>query len=238
LQALKRGWLRRSILVACACSLLILPGPRAFAQTESFSATVLPSVAASALANSAVLGPTMNKVDSVVVATFDSLPEGTSTKILTDGGITFSGLDRRLPDYVGFAPFVIEQVDDGRLLEADGFTPPNVLTFGGYAPGPGFGLGRVGEFRISTPNRGAWARLELWDAGDVPGNVVTLEAIRRGSVVATDAVSLLGGVDQVHHYTLSVSGRSFDELRVVGSGETDSGVFFGAIDSVRIGRHR
>jgi hypothetical protein len=173
----------------------------------------------------------------VAIATFDSLPEGTAGTVLTDGGITFLGLDQRIPDSPGEGVFVIEQADASHLGGPDGFTPPNVLSFGGVAPGPDVGFGRVGEFRISAPKRGKSASLELWYFGSVPGNVVTLEAIRRGVVVATDAVTLLGG-NVVHHYTLAVSGKPFSELRVVGSGETDNGVFFGLFDSVRIGRVR
>jgi len=177
--------------------------------------------------------PASDKVNTAV-ATFDSLPEGPSTTILTDGGITFFGLDNRLPGSPTPLRFTIEGVGDGSLVDQDGFTPPNVLGFGGYGPGSGLALSRVGEFRILPPQRAKSAQLELWQSGGPGGNVVTLEAIRRGSVVATDSVTLLGDV-LVHHHTLSVSGRTFDELRVVGSGETDNGVFFAVIDSVRIG---
>jgi hypothetical protein len=170
----------------------------------------------------------------VAVATFDSLPEGTVAPVLTDGGITFFGLDQRIPEFTGSYVFVVEQADVSQLGPV-GFTPPNVLNWGGIVPGPGVAFGRVGEFRISPPNGGNWASLELWELNSPAGNVVTLEAIRRGVVVATDAVTLSGGT-VVRHFTLTVSGKRFDELRVVGSGDTDMGVFFGLIDSVRIGR--
>jgi hypothetical protein len=172
----------------------------------------------------------------VAVATFDALPEGTVAPVLTDGGITFFGLDQRIPEFTGTYVFVVDQADVSQL-GPDGFTPPNVLSWGGFVPGPGASFGRVGEFRISPPNGGNWASLELWVHDELAGNVVTLEAIRRGVVVATDAVTLSGG-DVVRHFTLTVSGKRFDELRVVGSGDADMGVFFGVIDSVRIGRGR
>ena len=40
MQAQKRSWLRRSILVACTLTLLILPGSSAFGQAESFTQVV------------------------------------------------------------------------------------------------------------------------------------------------------------------------------------------------------
>jgi hypothetical protein len=167
----------------------------------------------------------------VFTATFDALPEGAVGATLTDGGITFYGLDHRDPDPPGNETFFIEWAEG--LSEFPSFSPPNALSPGAMSLGPTFGAGRTGEFRMSIGRKARAAQLELFDLGVTPGNTATLEAIRHGRVVATDSVTLPGGGELTHH-TLSISGRRFDELRLVGSGEVDSGVLFALFDNVRI----
>jgi hypothetical protein len=197
---------------------------------SAIAVAVMGVLAVPALAGSEVAEASTGKADRVLTATFDSLEEGLTNTSLTDGGITFFGLDQRLPDSAA-GSFTIDRAD-GTLFGLQEFTPPNALGFGGFVPGPDAAFGRVGEFRISPKRSARQAQLELFDAGVTAGNLVTLEALRHGEIVATDSVTLLGG--GIQHYTLSIVGPKFDELRIVGSGDIDNGVFFGLVDSVTV----
>jgi len=189
------------------------------------------------VAPAALVIPSPAHAGAALRATFDSRNEGAGGTSFTDGGIRFFGLNQRIPDSPGEGAFAVERAD-GTLSGFEGFTPPNTLGFGGFVPGPTVGFGRVGEFKMSSREGGTEARLQLFEAGTVPGNVVTLRAIRHGRVLAAVSVTLLGnGLFELHHYTLSLRGvhERFDELRLSGSGNTDRGVFFALIDSVSIG---
>jgi uncharacterized repeat protein (TIGR01451 family) len=96
-------------------------------------------------------------------ATFDAFDEGAGGTSFSDGGITFFGLDQRIPDPPGLGRFVVDRADQ-TLSGFDGFTPPNVLSFGGFVRGPAAAFGRSGEFRISTRGGGKEAGLELFES--------------------------------------------------------------------------
>lgn len=165
------------------------------------------------------------------IATFDSVDEGTTDARFTDGGITFYGQDRRITgEDVGV--FTVDRADN-TLIGMPGFTSPNVLGFGGFSDGPGLSFGRTGEFRFSTGDKAKYAQVELY-VTQLSGTTVTLEALLHGKLVGTDSVTIVG--TNVQHYTLKVTGKTFDELRLVGSGSVDLGVFFGAIDTVMISK--
>lgn len=166
------------------------------------------------------------------LATFDSFAEGPYGTELTDGGITFFGLDIRLPGLPPPSPWVIEQAD-ATLGGMPGFTPRNALACCGFAPGPSAGFGRIGELRFTTGQTETDVSLELYALAP-PGTVVTLEAIRNGVVVATDSVTLSRNVPPVEHHQLAIAGVAFDQLRLSGSNNPDRGVFFALIDTVRI----
>jgi MYXO-CTERM domain-containing protein len=166
---------------------------------------------------------------TTLLATFDTLPEGDAGSVITDGGITFSHLDRRLtgPPQTNFT---IEATDT--TLFGPTFTPPNYLNTGGYVGGPGFSFGRFGSARITFGSvRGYNASMDIFSFLGDP-NSLTLEAWLGGSPVASSSVTFAGS--GIGRRGLTINRVAFDELRLVASGPQDSGVVFIGIDNVRV----
>jgi len=162
---------------------------------------------------------------------FDTLAEGTVGSVLTDGGITFSDLDQRIPGPHGPYTFSIESTDGAQFGPL--FSPPNYLKAGGYAPGSGFSLGRFGSARITfEEGSAASVSIAIYSGFDAT-NVLTLNALRQGSVVGSATIGFSQIVDWQTN-TLSISGVVFDELRLVGSGQQNDGTVFIGIDNVAI----
>lgn len=161
------------------------------------------------------------------VATFDGLAEGTTSFDFTDGGIRFFNLDCRMGEA---RPFVIES---GSLTDP-GFSSTNVLDFCGYAPGPGYSVGRCGQFDMTTDSPATSGSLDLFVASLNAGNSIYLEALWGGQAVASTVITIPSFPEFCRHYTLSVSGVTFDTLRLRGEGPHESGIFLGAVDNVTI----
>ncbi|BBD68887.1 hypothetical protein NIES4072_37850 [Nostoc commune NIES-4072] len=167
---------------------------------------------------------------TAALATFDSFTEGFVTPVLTDGGITFSDLDQRLSGETSV--FVIER--DNESLKSP-FSPPNVLTFGGYVPGPGVGFGRFGSATISTGELASVASLDIFNLQfPATDNILTLEAYLDGTLVGTNSVNFKTDDTGILYRQLSLSDVTFDKLRLVASGSEEEGVLFIDIDNVRI----
>lgn len=164
-----------------------------------------------------------------LTATFDSFSEGDSFFSFTDGGITFSNLDERLP---GPTPghFSIESTTNSLLGPT--FSPPNYLTTEGFTPGPGASFGRFGSTLITPNISGTAASLDIFGFGGSP-NTLTLEALLNGSIVASDSISF-GSVHTVMSWNLTVSNTLFDRLNLVATGPKDDGVVFIGIDNLSI----
>ncbi len=166
---------------------------------------------------------------TTLLATFDSLPEGNAGSTITDGGITFFDLDRRLagPPQTNFT---IEATDT--TLFGPTFSPPNYLTTGGYVGGPSFSFGRFGSARITFGSvRGYNASVDIFSFLGDP-NTLTLQALLGGTPVGSSSVTFSGS--GVGSRTLTINRVAFDELRLVASGPQDSGVVFIGIDNARI----
>ncbi len=170
---------------------------------------------------------------SSLIANFDSLAEGAQSPIFTDGGITFSDLDIRLPGEVGPYSFIIESTTTAVFGPL--FSPPNYLKAGlSFAPGldEGFSLGRFGSMRITFEQPAVGASLNVLSGFDAT-NVLTLNALWQGSIVGSTTIGFSSIVD-FQANTLSLSGVLFDELRLVASGPQQSGTVFIGVDNVRI----
>ncbi|MCC5663962.1 PEP-CTERM sorting domain-containing protein [Nostoc sp. CHAB 5784] len=167
---------------------------------------------------------------TAALATFDSFTEGFDTPVLTDGGITFSDLDQRIS---GSTPtFIIERADESLRSP---FSPPNVLGFGGYAPGPGASFGRFGSLAISTGELASVASLDIFNLQfPATENILTLEAYLDGTLVGSNSVNFKTDDTGILYRQLSISDVTFDKLRLVASGSEDEGVLFIDIDNVRI----
>jgi hypothetical protein len=166
------------------------------------------------------------------LANFDSLPEGLTATTFTDGGITFSNLDRRIPGEPVPFPFAIDTIQDGSF---DGlpYSPPNVLGFGGFSEGPGVYFFGFGSFEMSTGGLAGSVSLDLFDSGSRPRNVIRMEALLDGQTVGSTEVDIPRDL-YFHHFTLSLSGVTFNRLRVI-AGPQDNSVIVAVIDNVQIG---
>jgi hypothetical protein len=164
------------------------------------------------------------------LATFDSLPEGEISASFTDGGIHFFGMDIHDPGQIGIGTFFVDWAEEG-LSGMEGFSPPNVMGTAS-ALGPEVGFGRIGEFRMSVGHRARRASVGFFDSGITPNNIVTLEAIRRGRVVARDSVAVSSS--PLAHHVLRVSRSRFDQLRLTVTGDLENGVVFAAFDNILI----
>jgi hypothetical protein len=166
------------------------------------------------------------------IANFDSFAEGFAAQVITDGGIQFTGLDRRIDGDPVPATLVIEDASQD-LFGRPGFTPRNTLGFGGYSPGPGTGFSRFGSLDIIPATAANTASLHLFEFGsNSPGVMINLVATLNGEVVNSVAVPALQPFG-LHHYELSLAGPEFDALRLsVGPSNTD--VIFAVLDTVEI----
>ena len=161
------------------------------------------------------------------IATFDAFAEGDIGPSFNDAGITFFNLDdRATPGYVNFS---IERADG--TVSSSGFSPPNMLGFGSWVPGPGAAFSQCGSFMFTTGTVQTHASIDVFEWLSPPGNLISLEALRQG-VVVSSASAVIPGNFQINHWTLSVSGTPFDTLRVIGSGAADRGIFIGLVDNV------
>ncbi len=167
---------------------------------------------------------------SAQTANFDSFTEGFNARSITDNGITFSNLDNRLDPPPG--SLAIERAE-GTLSGQSGFTPNNCLGFGGYSPGPGAAFGRCGSFDITWDGTDrSNASLWVYEFFADNGNKVALEAYDNGVLVASDAFTTVGGGLETHE--LTITGVTFNSLRIYASGAANQGCMFGLVDSVTI----
>ena len=165
-----------------------------------------------------------------LTANFDDLGEGSEGSSFSDGGITFSDIDERIPDTPG-GTFDIEAT----TATLPGFSAPNYLTFEGYVPGlnNGYGFGRFGSADIGFSGTATSASMDIFGFGKSSTNTLTLEALLAGTVVDTDTVTFQGSLSTVLYRPLAVSG-TFDSLQLVSAGTYELGTSFFGMDNVRI----
>jgi hypothetical protein len=168
----------------------------------------------------------------VLTANFDSMAEGVAGTTFTDGGITFSNLDRRFPGQPAPNNFTIEWTTSNYL---PGFTQPNFLTFGAYTPGgaAAFSIGRFGSADIDFSGMATSVTMDIYGVGQTSSNTLTLEGIFGGNVVASDTVDFLSGTHGVLYRPMSISGM-FDSLRLVAAGPDDFGIVAFGMDNVNV----
>ena len=181
------------------------------------------------------------------VADFESLAEGFYGDTIEVGGITFFEPDDRLSP----PGSQIWAIDDGTgvweinpaMLD---FIQGKTLQINGYSGGPnGYAFLRAGSMRMTTGQIETEASLNVnFVVDDINGsyssNMLTLQALLGGSLVATDRIQLdvVLGMARSFNFgaaTLSISGVEFDELRLVSSGPYQNGAWQGGIDNVIIG---
>ena len=171
-----------------------------------------------------------------LVANFNDKAEGGYGTVITDGGITFSNLDERVPG--GRSAFTIEMTTSNLA----GISLPNDLTTEGYAPGPGYSLNRFGSMSIGFSGLAANASMDvigvslIGSTTDDSGheNTLTLEAFLSGTMVAASQSvefgDLNGSVVVFHLYVCGV----FESFQLLCAGPVDAGENFIGIDNVTI----
>jgi hypothetical protein len=170
------------------------------------------------------------------IATFDSFSEGFSGTTITDGGITFFGLNPGFPEQLSDT-FYIDSTTEEYL--GSSFSAPNFLTVGGFASGSEPSFGAFSSAQITTGEVQNTASLEVFSLLFSPSNnILTLEAFLDGSLVASDSAALadfeLIGTSDLLRNTLTISGVEFNELRLSASGPDDESIAFIGIDNVRV----
>ncbi|HMV69699.1 MAG TPA: hypothetical protein PKA64_22845, partial [Myxococcota bacterium] len=162
-------------------------------------------------------------------ARFDVGAEGWSGTAWREGHLTITNLDNRNDPPPG--SLTIERAV-GTLAGAPGFSAPNVLGFGGYAPGDGAAFGRFGSVDIVPDAIADAGRLDAF-CFQGTSMELRLEAWRGGAVVGADQATLPGNY-AMGHVRLEVRGVAFDRLRLVAD-PAGGDVAFLSIDDVLVG---
>ena len=167
------------------------------------------------------------------VAHFDTMSEGDVhvSSMLSDG-ISFYQLDQNLSG--SNQVFTVEAADSADL--GPSFTGPNVITFGGYVPGPGVSFGRVKSFNIGLQSP-SWEMtgidLDVWTLmPSSTGNQVVLEAWSEDALLSSTSFVPAGFTIDHRHLNLALDSVHHFALRGVGT--HDNGVVFLNLDNVRI----
>lgn len=100
MHAPKRSWLRRSVLVACAVALLILPGSSAFAQAQTFTET-LKDQTETFIDELPCVGQAEITITYNAVFHFTETANGTHMTGTLTGTFVADPLDPSLPTYTG-----------------------------------------------------------------------------------------------------------------------------------------
>jgi len=165
----------------------------------------------------------------VLTANFDNLYEGSVGHSFVNGGITFANLDQRILGANPPGNFIIETT----TTNLPGFTLPNYLSFGGYTPGPAYSFGRFGSADIDFDGTATAATMDIVALVSSSGNILMLEGMSGGSVVASNFMSFQSSAAGMVFRSLSISG-TFDSLRLVAMGPNDDGAVLFGMDNVRV----
>jgi len=174
-----------------------------------------------------------HSVANAAVADFDTLSEGAHGLELVDGGIHFFDTDWYIPGDP--PPLIVIDQADGNLGDDPFFSSPNGMGLGGFSPGPIGGGSRFGSISFELEGGGLSnaASVDLWFNQLDPTNSVTLAAYFGDQMVGSTSVD--GPINCCDmHVRLTLSGFTFDSLRLFGAGQQNDGAAFMLVDNVRI----
>jgi hypothetical protein len=172
-------------------------------------------------------------VASAGVANFDTKAEGFFATGFVDGGVTFSNLDQYLGS-AGTDVFAIDRADgDLGGFTGSGFSPLNVMTFGGWVPGTGCAFGRMGSFDFSIGGNASTASVDIFSLANDPSTVIKLQGKLGASVIQTVSVTVPND-SIIHHLSLSLPTGLYDNFHIVSSSPTNSGASFVNFDNVTV----
>ncbi len=164
-----------------------------------------------------------------LVANFDGLVEGQWFDQLTTGGIRFHNVTTHGG---GYTNFTIEDASSGFL--GPGLSPPNVLGFGAYVPGPDMAFGGIAAFWFTSDTLAASAGLDVWTfQGEVGLNTLELRGYRSGQVVQSTSFSFDFSATPIHR-RLDLPIDSYDHFELSSSGPAHLGDACIDVDNVTI----
>ena len=183
------------------------------------------------------------------VANFDSDTEGFKGSSFTSGGITFFDLNTHSGMNVDGSSFSAGDYGTDLIVEravvlAGDFpgqvSSPNVLGWGNaFVPGDNLTVNIFSDVAFTTGSVENFVSLDMfyYENGPWGGIELHLDALLDGAVVASDGFTVAngGGRDNITSATLSISGVSFDELRLYAT--LSDGTFTamtGVLDNVTI----
>ena len=187
------------------------------------------TVAACALGNPAA------RAGQVYTANFDDLSEGAEGPTFSDGGLNFSGLETREPNF----PSDYFYIDEATATLSAPFTAPNALAFDGYAIGPSAGFGRFGSCWIDFNGVGSSASLDVFSFApygllDYSQNTLSLEAWNGTTLVATASTSFANQLGIQERSLVLSNIAPFDRVELISSGPVDYGASFILVDNVSV----
>ena len=162
------------------------------------------------------------------VSTFDELAEGFMGTSMQHGGINWhevNGIGGVFPDGSTFVPADVGDqlvIEDAGVFYADfpDFgSAPNTLTFGtSFVNGENFSIGALvrASGGLEQPARAIAMDLAYYENGPWGGIVVHLEGYERGTLVASDSLTLAGEGDRDNPATsrLSISAPAIDAFKL------------------------
>lgn len=164
-----------------------------------------------------------------LVANFDGLVEGQWFDTLSTGGIRFHNVTTHGG---GYTNFTIEDASSGFL--GPGLSPPNVLGFGAYVPGPQMAFGGIAAFWFTSDTLASSAGLDVWTfQGEVGLNTLVLRGYRSGQVVQSTSFSFDFGPTPVHQ-RLDLPTDTYDSFELSSSGPAHLGDACIDVDNVTI----
>ena len=164
-----------------------------------------------------------------LIANFDSLSEGQAFDTLTTGGIRFHDV---ITHGGGTTDFSIENAGGG--LPGAALSPPNVLGFGGYVPGPDVAFGGIGDFWFTSDTLATTAGLDIWAfPGELGVNTLTLRGYRAGQVVRSVSFSFEFTVTPTHS-RLDLPVDTYDSFELYSSGQAHLGDSPIVVDNVTV----
>lgn len=166
-----------------------------------------------------------------VFENYESFPEGFLGTSFANAGVSYRDANAVSGFYPDGIPFNDTELGNQFIIERatpfygdfPGYgSPNNSLTFGSaFIPGDNLTIGALASAWMDLTDLSDSASLDIafYENGPWGGIEYRLDAVRNGSVVATDSfvISDLGGRDNATYRTLSVSGATFDSLHLYAS---------------------
>jgi hypothetical protein len=182
------------------------------------------------------------------VITYEDLAEGGYGTSLTHQGVTYRDVNLFGGVFPDGGTFTSDDLGNHVLVERATFfyndfagygSPNNSLTFGNtFIPGDNLSIGALSSvwMDLDAPASEASLHLAYYENGPWGGIEYRLEALRNGSVVASDSfvISDDGGRDNPTWSILSVSGEEFDTLHLFAQFNGQYSAPRGMIDNLTI----